>query len=159
MLNCQKEKTIRNLIEDNELLNLKLNQTLDIYFNKNNRHNLNNFQAINKILSSLLKSNQSLSLSSINLNHGDKIHRKKSKTINEIAAEQVIEQFDWVKKSIKTMNSEIDMIESLDNLEILIKKIKENRNTKFSRLYQPHGVDSELFLNVCVNCKGNVKIV
>ncbi|RNA16628.1 golgin-45 [Brachionus plicatilis] len=162
MLNAQKEKTIQNLLEDNEVLNLKLNQTLDILSKKQNRHNMNNLQAVNTILSNLFKSNPKLGLDAINLNHGSQIQKKKSKTINEIGAEQALEQFNWVKKAVISNNIEsnsVDMVDKLDNLEILIKKIKENRKTKFSRLYQPQGADSELFLNVCVNCKGSVKII
>lgn len=162
MLNCQKEQTIRNLVEDNEMLNLKLNQALDMLSNKHLSHNMNNLQAINTILSNLYKSNPKLALDTINLNKPSHIYKKKSKTINEIAAEQALEQFDWVKNAIKSNKIESEsseIVDSLDNLEFLIKKIKENRKTKFSRLYQPQGLDSELFLNVCINCKGSVKIV
>ncbi|CAF0910868.1 unnamed protein product [Brachionus calyciflorus] len=165
MLNSQHEKSIKNLLEDNELINLKLNQVLDIVLDKPARHhNLNNLQALNTTLSNLYKKNPKFEINSINLSHGNQVYKKRSKTINEIAAEQVLEQFDWVKQTVKAIPSEsetsLNMIENLDNLEILIKKIKENRNSKFSRLYQPHGLGgSELFLNCCINCNGNVKIV
>lgn len=187
MLNAQNEKIIKNLLEDNDLLNLKVNQALDLLISfrekrdnskaKQSPHKnkqLNNLQAINLILSNLCSMNQidktngsnlftEINSKFINLNL-----KKKSKTLNEMMAEQVLEQFDWVKHAVQLNSTSLptnqssannlNLINSLDNLEHLIKKIKQNRCTKFSRLYQPDG-DTELMLNVCKKCSGQIQQV
>lgn len=185
MLNAQYEKLTKNLLNDNEMLNLKLNQALDILIfykekiNKsttqtlpNNKHKyLNNLQAINIILSNLCSIEQDMAKKSITSANGlilseinsKLVHlpaKKKCKTLNEIIAEQALEQFDWVKTTTKANQDSLNLIDSLENLEELITKIKKNRSSKFNRLYQPESSpDFDLLLNVCTKCTGQIKIV
>ena len=184
MLNTQNEKVIRGLLNDNEMLNFKLNQAAQMLFDFKEQQqqkttsavmivtqrpgkNLNNLQAVNIIISNLAGlSNRSvaeLNSKICNLNSS-----KKVKTFNEIVAIEMLEQFDWIKLAVQTIkygsneqNAEFtNPTDSLEKLDQLVRNIKAFKNTKFSRLYQPSGLgDANLLLNVCIKCKGEIKIV
>jgi hypothetical protein len=195
MLNSQNEKLISSLLEDNELLNTKLNKALELFQEVTStsttttskqksqpRRAVNNLQAVNILLTNVIsleinKLNQQRLLNEINeppselaaRSGGDtSVNRKpKPKTINELIAEEVIQQFEWVKATVQTSPFETglassvgDHSDSLDKLELLIKQIKQNRATRFSRLYQPEAVyNCDILLNVCNRCKGEIKTV
>jgi hypothetical protein len=176
MLNSHNEKIIRGLLGDNELLNFKLNQAyqmlLDYKDPKTETRSvktMNNLQAINVILSSLASLSPNRTLAANDIGHLSSLSAsRKVKTFNEIVALEMLEQFDWIKmaiQSIKYENEEqngdfTNPADSLDRLEQLVRKIKVYKSTKFSRLYQPDCLgDSNLLLNVCTKCKGEIKVV
>ena len=131
--------------------------------------NTNSLQAINLFLFDLAQMT-SENLANINANvFSDLGHKmfKRSKTINEIVAIEMLEQYDWIKSAIHAIkyksNDEqngdfINPTDSLDKLELLIKKIRSHENSKFSRLFVADN-DSNLILNVCNHCKGDIKIL
>ncbi len=178
----QNENVIKNITNDNNLLNGKLNQALDLlnkYNNSTGVNNLskfksksfNNFQAANLILANLnnmckSKNMRTLDTSTTILNP---FKHTPTKTLNESIAAQMLEQFDWLKTAAfqidpNLSNSDdimknINVIDSLEKLEKLIKRIKMSRTNSYGRLYQFFGNDSDLFLNVCNKCTGHVQIV
>ena len=89
--------------------------------------------------------------------------------MNEIAAEQMLEQFDWLKAAVNNVesrnesdreNKDLNVIDSLDNLEKLITRIKFNRLTTLGRLFQVVNTsEMNLLLNVCNKCTGKIQIV
>lgn len=94
------------------------------------------------------------------------------KTESESIGSQMLEQFDWLKLEMNEINSqnpfkvrtEEDLntsIDSFDKLETLVDRIKINRNTIHSRLFQTTEMsgDFDLLLNVCNNCKGRIQTV
>lgn len=134
MLNSQNEKLIKNLLEDNELLNGKLNKALELFMDlkeklqspvqtapeakkkspqatKNNK-SLNNLQAVNVLLTNLVgleadKPKHDRLLAEINDRRAD-VKVKKAKTMNELIGEELLEQFQWVKTSIQTLPNILD---------------------------------------------------
>ena len=184
MLNSQNEIVLKKLLDDNELLNSKINQALEMLIkykesqglavNQNPNHSrgkfLNSLQCINVLLSNLGSLNPNASTKAIeNLSKKSSSHKIKSKTLNEIAAEQMLEQFDWLKAIVntgennsenQTDNKDLNVIDSLDNLEKLIMRIKFNRLTTFGRLFQVVNTsEMNLLLNVCNKCTGKIQIV
>lgn len=186
MLDTHNEKIVKNLIGDSELLNFKLNQAVQLVdeIKKNeqpHRKTLNNLQAANILLSSLASmatpSDPSKHLTELTARAMSTLNlaNRKSKTLNELVALEWLEQFDWVKSSFyKCCNHQAQRVEepshigyyvnpsdSLDQLEQLVNKIKAYKSSKFARLYQPAGINSDpnLLLNVCIKCKGQLKVV
>lgn len=146
----------------------------------------NNLQVANLLVSNLSKMlNQTNPLNSIVID--DKLnktnsHKMKSKTINEIIGEQMLEQFDWLKAAFREETSNnnskpntepqsqasdlindsenVNFMDSLDKLEKLITRIKLNRLTTLGRLFQAVNTsDQNVLLNVCNKCTGQIKIV
>ena len=146
----------------------------------------NNFQVENLLVSNLSKMlNQTNPLNSIVID--DKLnktnsHKMKSKTINEIIGEQMLEQFDWLKAAFREETSNnnskpntepqsqasdlindsenVNFMDSLDKLEKLITRIKLNRLTTLGRLFQAVNTSEQnVLLNVCNKCTGQIKIV
>jgi hypothetical protein len=183
---------MKNITTDNDLLNEKLNQALDLLNKYNNSiglnnvskfksKNSNNFQAANLILANLnnlckSKSIKTVDTNSVLSNTSNQFKTNKPvKTLNESIAAQMLEQFDWLKTaafqldpnlSLQKPNSDdilknMNVIDSLDKLEKLIRRIKMTRTNLYGRLYQFFGNDNDcdLFLNVCNKCTGNVQIV
>jgi hypothetical protein len=184
MLNSQNEIVLKKLLDDNELLNSKLNQALEMLVkykeskglsvNQNPNHSkgkcLNSLQCVNVLLSNLGSFSQNSSSKPIeSLAKKNNSHRIKSKTLNEIAAEQMLEQFDWLKAAVNNVesrnesdreNKDLNVIDSLDNLEKLITRIKFNRLTTLGRLFQVVNTsEMNLLLNVCNKCTGKIQIV
>ena len=184
MLNRQNEIVMKKLLDDNEMLNSKLNQSLELLikykenknfsvnFNRNHSKGktLNSLQCVNILLTNL----SSLNLTAIVTDEFSKkslAHKSKSKTLNEIAAEQLLEQFDWLKEAAndaeiggrenaQNENKDLNIIDSLDSLEKLITRIKFNRLTTLSRLFQVVNTsEMNLLLNVCNKCTGKIQIV
>ena len=181
MLNRQNEIVMKKLLDDNEMLNSKLNQSLELLikykenknlsvnFNRNHSKGktLNSLQCVNILLTNL----SSLNLTAIVTDEFSKkslAHKSKSKTLNEIAAEQLLEQFDWLKEAAndaeiggrENENKDLNIIDSLDSLEKLITRIKFNRLTTLSRLFQVVNTsEMNLLLNVCNKCTGKIQIV
>jgi len=169
-LNQQNEKVLKNILDDNEMLNNKLNQALDMLIGirepnrldvpqTNPKKYYNNLQASNLLLVGLstvcAKSGRSMT-SSQPVNNP-----QRSKATNELIGYQMLEQFSWVNSAIANSN-ETDAINSFDKLEKLLDKIKLSRSTVHSRLYQTTDTirtDSETLLNFCNHCKGQIKIV
>lgn len=146
----------------------------------------NNLQVANLLVSNLSKMlNQTNPLNSIVID--DKLnktnsHKMKSKTINEIIGEQMLEQFDWLKAAFREETSNnnskpntepqsqasdlindsenVNFMDSLDKLEKLITRIKLNRLTTLGRLFQAVNTSEQnVLLNVCNKCTGQIKIV
>jgi hypothetical protein len=197
MLNIQNEHVVRGLLNDDQLLNFKLNQALELLSNlkqnlsessskilstskkSSTKTNINNLQAINLLLFDLVQLNnkntskKTLNLNDINQSVSDlslKTFKKRSKTINEIIAIEMLEQFDWIKSAIQAIKYETDEqkigdftnpTDSLDKLEALIKKIRSHKNSRFARLFMSDCLadGTNLLINVCNNCKGDIKIV
>jgi hypothetical protein len=186
LLSLRNENAMKNLLNDNQLLNEKLNQALSLLIKYSNSSsssnkspkfkakNYNNFQAANLLLANL---NNLCSTNNIKPDASPKAlfsNQPKSsnvKTLNESLVDQMIEQFDWLKTAALHADtsptasqsppaSSVNVFDSLDKLEKLIQRIKLTRNNKFARLYQPVDCDeADLFLNVCNKCTGQVKIV
>jgi hypothetical protein len=140
----------------------------------------NNLQVANLLVSNLSKMlNQTNPLN--NISFEDKLnktnsHKMKSKTLNEIIGEQMLEQFDWLKAAFKDEasansksnaesqspefindNENINFIDSLDKLEKLITRIKLNRLTTLGRLFQAVNTSEQnVLLNVCNKCTGHL---
>ena len=167
LLNKQNEKVLRSLLEDNELLNEKLNTALDllneIKQNKaGTKRNFNNLQAANFLLVGL----QSL------IGPGQAITQSKLKpltTENEKIGWQMLEQYDWVNLAMNDLHTlddstrkngedSLNLIDSFEKLEQLIDRIKISRSTIHSRLFQSTQMSGEfdLLVNVCNKCKGNI---
>lgn len=179
MMNNQSEKLVRNLLNENDLINHKLNTALNILATaKENQSNMspsgksqNNLQLVNVLLAKLAqldqtKMNKSDLLREISTSHLIVKKQPRSRTLNELVAEEALEQFEWVNSAASAENqnqeelSNENSLSTLDRLETLIKQIKQNRITKFARLYQPESVNSsDLMLNVCNKCKGDIKTV
>jgi hypothetical protein len=184
MLNSQNEIVLKKLLDDNELLNSKINQALEMLVkykeshglavNQNPNHSkgksLNSLQCINVLLSNLGTLSPNLSAKAIDsLSKKSNSHKIKSKTLNEIAAEQMLEQFDWLKATLnntenngesQTENKDLNITDSLDNLEKLIMRIKFNRLTTLGRLFQVvNSSEMNLLLNVCNKCTGKIQVV
>lgn len=167
MLNNQNEKVLKNLLSDNEMLNDKLNQALDLlseikestnvdellHKNSNKNKSYNNLQATNLLLVGL-----SAVCKKFNKPTYSAAHTSRLKTSNEAIAHQMSEQFNWV--SMTQANTD-DSISSFEKLEQLIDKIKFSKATIHSRLYQTTECsrDTNSLLNVCTRCKGQIKIV
>lgn len=87
------------------------------------------------------------------------------KTENEMIGTQMLEQFEWVTLAMsdatnsKPDESNPNYIDSFEKLEQLISRIKINRNTIHSRLFQTTDMSGELLLNVCTKCTGKIQIV
>ena len=90
------------------------------------------------------------------------------KTENEMVSTQMLEQFDWVNLAMKEAtvinNTKPDetnsnLIDSFEKLEQLISRIKVNRTTIHSRLFQTTDMSGDLMLNVCTKCTGKIQIV
>lgn len=184
MLNNQNEKIVKNLLGDNEMLNEKLNKALGILLEYKAKQNmsvkqplkrLNNLQSVNVLLSHLVQlDGESTETSRAEMfkeiNTISEMKKKQPRTLNELVAEEALEQFEWIKSAnhiilplgadfvpVKSSLSETD---ALDRLEILIRQIKQNRANKFSRLYQHESLGGfDLMLNVCKRCKGDIKTV
>lgn len=174
LLNQQNEKILKNVLKDNELLNEKLNEALEklhtfkTKVDPNNTtefktKNLNNLQAINTLISKLNALNEhSQSRSTQSSKKSEPI---RIKTINEIIAEQMLEQFDWLNAAVQIMQNKPcelggDFVDSLDLLEQLVKRIKTNRLSKYGRLFQPvFSGDTDILLNICKKCTGQLKVV
>lgn len=184
MLNSQNEIVLKKLLDDNELLNSKINQALEMLVkykeshglavNQNPNHSkgkcLNSLQCINVLLSNLGTLSPNFSAKAIDsLSKKSNSHKIKSKTLNEIAAEQMLEQFDWLKATVnntennnesQTENKDLNVTDSLDNLEKLIMRIKFNRLTTLGRLFQVvNSSEMNLLLNVCNKCTGKIQVV
>lgn len=180
MMNNQSEKLVRNLLNENDLINHKLNTALNILASlKENQSpgkhiqqqkSQNNLQLINVLLAKLAQLDQAIVnkpelLREISTSHLVIKKQPRSRTLNELVAEEALEQFEWVNAATSAENqNQEELNESslsiLDRLETLIKQIKQNRITKFARLYQPESVNSsDLMLNVCNKCKGDIKTV
>lgn len=186
-------------LDDNELLNDKLNQVYDLLtklttndpngsstMKSHKTRTFNNLQVANLLVSNLSKMlNQTNPLNSIVID--DKLnktnsHKMKSKTINEIIGEQMLEQFDWLKAAFREETSNnnskpntepqshssdlinncenVNFMDSLDKLEKLITRIKLNRLTTLGRLFQAVNTsEHNVLLNVCNKCTGQIKIV
>lgn len=172
LLSLQNENVIRNLVQDNGLLNEKLNQALDLIVKYNNEKsgtnkfkskNSNNFQAANLLLANLnhLCSNQiekTKKFDFISLKQL-KNHHESPKTLNESIAQHFLEQFDWLKtaafqidpnlKQPPTSNelsaspSEPNFTDSLEKLEKLIQRIRLTRTSTYGRLFQSANNDNE----------------
>ena len=173
LLNKQNEKVLRSLLEDNELLNEKLNTALDLLSEiKQNKagsklkRNFNNLQAANFLLvglQSLVEPGQPI------------ISRPKLKSLtteNEKIGWQMLEQYDWVNLAMKDLHTlddsarqngedSLNLIDSFEKLEQLIDRIKISRSTIHSRLFQSTQMSGEfdLLVNVCNKCTGNIKTV
>ena len=145
----------------------------------------NNLQVANLLVSNLSKMlNQTNPLHSMVID--DKLNntnsrKMKSKTINEIIGEQMLEQFDWLKAAFReetsnnskpntesqspssdliNENENVNFMDSLDKLEKLITRIKLNRLTTLGRLFQAVNTsEHNVLLNVCNKCTGQIKIV
>lgn len=159
-----------------DLLN-KYNNSIGVNsLSKFKSKNYNNFQAVNLILASLNNLCKSKNIKQIDTNTSNiGMRNKPVKTLNESIATQMIEQFDWLRTaafqtdvnlSMTKPNSDdvmknVNVIDSLDNLEKLIKRIKMSRTNSYGRLYQFYGNenDTDLFVNVCNKCTGHVQIV
>ena len=181
MMNNQSEKLVRNLLNENDLINHKLNTALNILASlKENQSpskhvqqqkSQNNLQLINVLLAKLAQLDQANVnkpelLREISTSHLIIKKQSRSRTLNELVAEEALEQFEWVNAATSAENqnqeelNESSSLSILDRLETLIKQIKQNRITKFARLYQPESVNSsDLMLNVCNKCKGDIKTV
>lgn len=165
MLNNQNEKVLKNLLNDNEMLNDKLNQALELLseikqgnniedLSKNMKKNYNSLQATNLLLVGLSTICKKLNRPS----YSAKQIMNRLKTSNELIAYQMLEQFDWVNFAHYSDNNAIN---SFDKLEQLVDKMKLSIATIHSRLYQTteYSKDSETLLNVCNHCKGQIKTV
>jgi virulence-associated protein VapD len=183
MLNSHNEKIIRCLLSDNELVNFKLNQAVQLLLELREQHQqssenrkstppvktMNNLQAVNVLLANLASMGPTrTAAAATQLTQPSLTSSKKCKTFNEIVALEMLEQFDWIKLAIQSIRYEneekngefTNPTDSLDKLEQLVRKIKAYKATKFSRLYQPECLgDANLLLNVCIKCKGEIKIV
>jgi hypothetical protein len=118
---------------------------------------MNNIQLVdrvNTILRGFSQSGQQQQKSKTSLIHNKEV----LKTNNELVAQQMLENFEWVSKETTHINSngENDH-ESFESLERLINLIKLKRTTTHSRLYQ--ALSSDMLLNVCNRCNGPVKII
>lgn len=177
LLNNQNEKVLSNLLNDNELINDKLNQALDLLSDLKDQESkskvkkaYNNLQASTLLicgLNSLFKrntnTNRSYSPPQIN----------RPKTNNELISAQMLEQYNWVNLAIHSDNNHSTttdqddtmsggVIDSFDKLEKLFNKIKLSRTTIHSRLYQStenNLMDSKQLLNFCTSCRGQIKII
>ena len=175
LLNNQNEKVLSNLLNDNELINDKLNQALDLLSDLKDQESkskvkkaYNNLQASNLLicgLNSLFKSN-----TNTNRSYLPQINRPK--TNNELISAQMLEQYNWVNLAIHSNNNHSTtmgqddttsgVIDSFDKLEKLFDKIKLSRTTIHSRLYQStenNFRDSKQLLNFCTSCRGQIKII
>ncbi len=175
LLNNQNEKVLSNLLNDNELINDKLNQALDLLSDLKDQESkskikkaYNNLQASTLLLcglNSLYKSN-----TTTNRSYSPQINRPK--TNNELISAQMLEQYNWVNLAIHSNHNhsattdQADTsgvaIDSFDKLEKLFDKIKLSRTTIHSRLYQStenNLIDSKQLLNFCTSCKGQIKII
>ena len=184
MLNSQNEIVMKKLLDDNELLNLKLNQALELLVsykesnglavNKNQNHSktkyFNSLQCANLLLSNLSSLSPTKMATHENISNMSNSHKTKSKTLNEIAAEQMLEQFEWLKATLNSTehrtdlhdgdNQDLNVVDSLDSLEKLITRIKFNRLTTLGRLFQVVNTsEMNLLLNVCNKCTGKIQIV
>lgn len=181
LLNKQNGKVLKSMLADNELINNKLNQALDMLSSlKENESSLlpcppkikrcfNNFQAVNMLLLEVKKLSIGNSTEHIQINpmHTDKT-KPFLKTENEMVSTQMLEQFDWVNLAMKEAtvinNTKPDetnsnLIDSFEKLEQLISRIKVNRTTIHSRLFQTTDMSGDLMLNVCTKCTGKIQIV
>ena len=171
LLSQQNDKVLKNLISDNELLNDKLNQALNLINDINStddslrpKRNLNNLTVVSSLISGLysIKTRNSSNLSNLKT---EPWHKTKAKTPNETIAAQMLEQFDWLRYAIQSPNvKNVDfnpeLIDSFEKLDNLISRIKISRSTIHSRLYQLTEVGQvDLFVNICNRCKGQVKVV
>lgn len=184
MMNNQSEKVIKNLLNENDMINHKLNTALSILksvqensssnmaspASTDNKKSQNNLQLVNILLAKLAQldhtnTNRAELLRQVSLSHLTAETRKqpRSRTLNELVAEEALEQFEWAKTASTEHRLESSCespVSTLDRLETLIKEIKKNRIAKFGRLYQPDSLNSsDLMLNVCNRCKGEIKTV
>ena len=181
MLNSQNEIVLRKLLDDNELLNTKLNKALDLLVKYKENKGLSVNKTTNHSKSKYFNSLQcaNLLLTNVDSLNGNKteeafmnLSKIKSKTLNEIAAEQMLEQFDWLKETINNDGSQneantqlgekrdLNVVDSLDNLEKLITRIKFNRMTTLGRLFQVVNTsEMNLLLNVCNKCTGKIQVI
>ena len=186
---------IQDLLRDNEYLNVKLNHAIELIqasstaSSSSTKHKAcNNLQAAHVILSHLTATTttaqqQPDTVNSSSSNSNNNSAPKTAKTINEIAAEQMVEQFDWLKAELLDVDAmptstpasvatgavsseatgiaSVCSVGSLEKLERLIARIKAKRLTaSYGRLFQSNADDGEsLLLNVCNKCKGEIKIV
>ncbi len=83
------------------------------------------------------------------------------KTENEAIGAQMLDQFEWVKLSDVKNEDNLSTIDSFDKLEQLVERIKSNRSTLHSRLFQTTDTsgDFDILVNVCNRCKGKIQIV
>jgi hypothetical protein len=206
LLHKQNENVLRNLLNDNQILNEKLNQALDLLKNIKStdfqvaetpstklKKSLNNFQAANLLINSIkqLENTNSCHFETqpaTNTNSYSQSSQSKTKraiTENELIATQMLEQYDWVRLAIGGVNNNHHLnslsksqsarasncstqnieensphsIDTFDKLELLINRIKLNRNTIHSRLFQATDMagDFDLLLNVCNHCSGQIQ--
>ena len=163
-----------NLLNDNKIVNDKLLRANDLLMSLSRQNELkeaslprfNSIQLANSILSQLSAMNIPSLTEKRNYERlrQDKKESAKFKTNNELVAEQMLEQFEWLSKCVlcpsKQDGSEAGRVDSLDKLEELINRIKLKRSSTHSRLFQTAcSAESYLLLNVCNQCTGQLKVV
>lgn len=179
LLNKQNEKVLKSVLNDNEMLNQKLNQALEI-LNKNNpdkrlntKRNHNNFQAANLLLLELKKAQKGTAIDFQDNIPMPRIPSLIQKTYNEAIGGQMLEQFNWVNRAMNEVNpvpqpvtskvganneEAFSYVDNFDKLEKLIDQVKKSRSTIHSRLFQTTDMgDFDLMLNVCNTCNGKIQ--
>lgn len=179
LLNKQNEKVLKNVLDDNEMLNQTLNQALEL-LNENNsdnqvhlKSNHNNFQVANLLLLGLNRAQNRTSTNFQNNIPMPSIPTLTLKTENEAIGGQMLEQFNWVNQAMNEVNSvpqpvskvgsnnkdeAFSYVDNFEKLEQLIERVKKSRSTIHSRLFQTTDMgDFDLMLNVCNTCNGKIQ--
>lgn len=178
LLNKQNEKVLKNLLNDNEMLNQKLNQALELLNQSNSDNNVyikrnhNNFQAVNLLLLGLDRTQKRAANTSQDNIPMPKIPSLILKTDNEAIGGQMLEQFNWVNLAMNEVNpvpqpvskvganpdEAFSYVDNFEKLEQLIDRVKKSRSTIHSRLFQTTDMgDFDLMLNVCNICNGKIQ--
>jgi hypothetical protein len=149
LLNEQNEKCMKNVLEDNETINFKLNEALklvsllqtkqkeeaqDEHGQDNFSKHYNNLQAVNVLISTLNGLRQYASNSNrakeadFQVHLDSKVKSFKTKTFNEMCIKQMIEQFDWVRTATQS-NVEDKLLIEISNEQDMI----GNHSTRISQ--------------------------
>lgn len=160
LLNEQNEKCMKNVLEDNETINFKLNEALKLVSLLQTKSNeevqeelgqehhskhYNNLQAVNLLMSTLngLRRSATYSNKGKEVDFQEHLHSKvksfKTKTFNEMCAKQMIDQFDWVRTATQSNVEDKLLIENSSEQDFL-----GNYSTRIAQQIEPEQIGDSL---------------